>query len=259
MKKLLILTIALLKIANYGFAFETGSNEAAIPIVSVPYTISSPGIYYLANDIFSHANAKITISASNVVLDLGGHALQVSSIDECIYVEGGGPQARVTNVTIQNGALVNNVAGCIFLNFTNGCVIDHVSATAAGQCTLFDFSGVNNRISNCIFASGKPASLQGPFGPHGPAFSTVSLEGCSDLIENNIITSAEAAAIESGTTGAAGQVAESALRNNVVRSPIVATPSPSVSLDEFDVYIGNLFPGKPAGANNVTGGVHATE
>ena len=86
MNKLLILTIALLGIANCGFAFQTGSNEAAIPINSVPYTINSPGIYYLANDIISHANAKITISASNVVLDLGGHTLQVSSTDECIFV-----------------------------------------------------------------------------------------------------------------------------------------------------------------------------
>ena len=258
MNKLPILTIALLGIANCGFAFQTGSNEAAIPINSVPYTISSPGIYYLANDIFSHQNAKITISASSVVLDLGGHTLQVSSTDECIFVEGAGFPNPVTNVTIQNGALVNNVAGCIFLWYANGCVIDHVSATAAGQCTLFDVSGADNRISNCTFASGKPASLQGPFGSHGPALNTVALLGCSDLIENNIITSAEVGAVASGNTGSAASTAGNALRNNVVRSPSLAGAAP-VSLDEYDVYIGNLFPGKPAGATNVTGGVHATQ
>ena len=165
----------------------------------------------------------------------------------------------MTNVTIENGALVNNVAGCIFLQYANGCVIDHVSATAAGQCTLFDVSGANNRISNCIFASGKPASLQGPFGPRGPALNTVNLLGCSDLIENNIITSAEVgAAIASGITGSAASTAGNALRNNVVRSLSLAGTTP-VSLDEYDVYIGNLFPGRPAGATNVTGGVHATE
>jgi hypothetical protein len=259
MKKLLITSIAILGIVHHGFAFDTGSDEAAIPISSVPYTINSPGIYYLAKNIFTNANAKITISASSVVLDLGGHTLQVSSTDECIFVKGtvGGPP--VTNVTIQNGALVNNVAGCIFLNFTNGCVIDHVSATAAGQCTLFDEGGANNRISNCIFASGKPASPQGPFGKNGPAPCTVFLEGCSDLVENNIITSAESGAVESANTGGVG-LATNALRNNVVRTPLFGAPSPSVVLDGFnDVYIGNLFPGKPAGANNVTGGVRATE
>jgi hypothetical protein len=76
------------------------------------------------------------------------------------------------------------------------------------------------------------------------------------LIENDIITSAEVSAIQSSITGCAPSSAGNAVRNNVVRSP---SPDPSVSLDEFDVYIGNLFPGKPAGATNVTGGVHATE
>jgi hypothetical protein len=47
MKRLLILTSAILATANYGFAFEAGSDEAATPINSVPYTITSPGIYYL--------------------------------------------------------------------------------------------------------------------------------------------------------------------------------------------------------------------
>ena len=133
-----------------------------------------------------------------------------------------------------------------------------MSATAAGQCALFDVSGANNRISNCIFASGKPTSLQGPFGRHGPALSTIALLGCSDLIENNIITSAEVGAISSGITGSAASTAGNALRNNVIRSPSLADAAP-VSLDEYDVYIGNLFPGKPAGATNVTGGVHATQ
>jgi hypothetical protein len=256
MKSLLHL-IAILGIALLGSATIASAKNHEIN--SVPYTINSPGFYYLAKNIFTNENAKITISASSVVLDLGGHTLQVSSTDECIFVEGAGFPNPVTNVTIENGALVNNVAGCIFLQYANGCVIDHVSATAAGQCTLFDVSGANNRISNCIFASGKPASLQGPFGPRGPALNTVNLLGCSDLIENNIITSAEVgAAIASGITGSAASTAGNALRNNVVRSLSLAGTTP-VSLDEYDVYIGNLFPGRPAGATNVTGGVHATE
>ena len=80
-------------IVHHGFTFDTGSDEAAIPISSVPYTINSPGIYYLAKNVFTNANAKITISASSVVLDLGGHTLQVSSTDECTFVKGtvGGP------------------------------------------------------------------------------------------------------------------------------------------------------------------------
>ena len=250
MKKLLILAIALLGIVHHGFAFETGSNEAAIPIVSEPSTISSPGIYYLANDIFSDANAKITISASNVVLDLGGHTLQVSSTDECILIAGQtfGPGTVWTgagrgsfNVTIQNGALINNVAGCIFIRAGHGCVIDHVSATSAGQCTLFDEAGASNRISNCIFASGNPATLQGPIGPHGPLEYTVFLLGCGDLFENNVATSITGPAIYSGNTGGVGTTLGNVLRNNVVWSPLA--PISSVLIGQFDVSTGNLFPG----------------
>ena len=248
--------IAILGIALLGSAAIASAQNH--PINSVPYTIDSPGFYYLAKDIFTNENAKITISASNVVLDLGGHTLQVSSTDECIFVEASAFPA-VTNVTIQNGALVNNVAGCLFLLRTNGCVIDHVSATSAAQCTLFDISGANNRISNCVFISGNPRAGQGPIGPHGPAPCNVFLLGCSDLFENNIVTSLQAPAIGSENTGAAGSDLGNALRNNVVRSPSFFSPDPSVALDQFDVYIGNIFPGKPAGATNVTGGVHATE
>jgi hypothetical protein len=266
MKKLLILTGAILGIANYGVAFETAVPEPAIPIVSVPHTISNPGTYYLATNITTSANAKITITASNVVLDLGGHTLSVCSTDACILIQGLTTEQPVTNVTLQNGALVNNVAACISLVRTNGCIIDHVSATSAGQCTLFDLLGANNRISNCIFVSGKPAEQQGPFGPHGPRPCTVSFEGCSDLLYGNIVTSPITLGINSTYSGSAFSAGGNALRNNVVRSDFpfpfpssAAPPPPCVSLDQFDVYIGNLFPGKPAGATNVTGGVHATE
>ena len=249
--------IAIIGIALLGPAAVATAQTRIIN--AVPYTISSPGIYYLANDIISHANAKITITASNVVLDLGGHTLQVSSTDECIFVGFGATPPAPMNVTIKNGALVNNVAGCIFMARAIGCVIDHVSATAAGQCALFDESGINNQISDCIFSSGQPTSPQGPFGCRGPGGSTIELLGCSDLIENNIITSAEVSAISTGSTGCAASPAGNALRNNVIRSAHSVYGVAPVSLDQYDVYIGNLFPGKPAGATNVTGGVHATE
>lgn len=258
MKTLLILLI--LAIANHSSsAIEIISKDSATPIVSVPYTISSPGIYYLANNILSTLNAKITITASNVVLDLGGHKLQVSSIDDCVSVDGSG-SSPATNVTIQNGALVNKVAQCIFLAFGTGCVIDHVSATSAGQCTLYDTLGSGNRISNCVFTSG---TLQnGPMAHYGPAPATVYLAGTGDLLDNNIITSvAGHSAIISGITGTSPSTAGNVVRNNIVYSPTPANPpfNPPVALDSYDVYIGNLFPGKPVGATNIIGGIHATD
>ena len=245
--------MALLGIANYSFAFGIVSKEAAIPIVSVPYTISSPGIYYLANNIFSHANAEITISASNVVLDLGGHTLQVSSTDVCIRIQGQafGPETVWTgsgrgsfNVTIQNGTLVNNVAGCIYIGGGHGCVIDHVSAISVGQCTLMDLMGANNRISNCTFSSGFSAtSWMGPVASHGPSEFTVFLDGCGDLFENNIISSSATIGgpLFSGIDGADGSNLGNVLRNNVIWSAI-PNPRGVHTFGQFDVAVGNLFP-----------------
>ena len=68
-----------------------GSAQTRI-INSVPYTISSSGSYALAHDIITHADAKISIYASNVVLDLEEHTLEVSATDECIGVGFGNPR-----------------------------------------------------------------------------------------------------------------------------------------------------------------------
>jgi hypothetical protein len=250
--------IAIIGIALLGSAaFAIGQTQT---INSVPYTISSPGSYALGNDIISHADAKISITASNVVLDLGGHTLQVSSTDECILI-GFGPPPAPTNVTIKNGALINNVAGCIFVSRAVNLVIDHVSATAAGQCAIFDQAGINNQIKNCTISSGQPTSPQGPIGCRGPGFGAIELLGCSDLIENNVITSAEVSAIATGSTGCAASPAGNVLRNNIIYADSADTENtlPALYLNYTDVYIGNLFPGRPAGATNVTGGVHATE
>jgi hypothetical protein len=234
----LILFIAII-IANHGLA-ET-------PISSVPYAVSAPGVYFLANDIFSKANAKITITASNVLLDLQGRTLQVAATDECIFVDGG------SNVTVQNGVLVNTVGGCISLAGRN-CVIDHIIATSASVCTFCDQGGTNNRINHCVFASGTLS--QGPATAHGDAPVTVFLVGCSDLFEDNIVTSyRQAWAIESVLSPLDGVVLGNALRNNMIRDPY----SPAIQLDQFDTYSGNMFPGQPAGNVNVSGGVPATD
>jgi hypothetical protein len=239
---------------HHSFAFDTGSNEAATPINSVPYTISAPGIYYLAKDIFSSANAKITISANNVLFDLGGHTLQVSAIGECILVEG-------INVTVQNGTLINNIGGGIFLN-AHTSVIDHIVATSAAACAFYDQegeypSGTNNRISNCVFLSGNDVS-SGPVTPRGPALYTVFFFGGGDLFENNIVTSIRPGvpAIYSANTGPVNSSFGNAIRGNIVRVPAGTI---DIDMDEFDTYSGNLFPGQPPGNANVAGGVPATE
>jgi hypothetical protein len=250
------------QIAIFGIAFLGSAaiaNAQIHEIHSVPYTISSPGIYFLLHDIISHANAKITITASNVVLDLGGHTIEVSTTDEIISVGSVFSSAIPNNIVIKDGALINDLAGCILLVDSKQCVLDHVSATAADQCVLLDESGVNNRISHCTFVSGIPTSLLGPVGCRGPGLATVELLGCSDLLEDNIITSAKVSAISTVVTGCAAGSGGNVLRNNIIRAAASSVQGLAVLLDQFDVYIGLFFPGRPAGSINVTGGIHATE
>jgi hypothetical protein len=266
MKKLLILAIAILGIVHPGFAFEAGSTESATSINAVPYTISSPGIYYLASDILN-GTGKITINASNVVLDLGGHTLQVSTPDECVLVQGnsdpGIPSVQNTNVTVQNGVLVNKVASCLNLAFTSNCTLEHLVCISAGQTTLLDGNSTNNRISHCSFTSGKPALPQGPNWKYGPGYCTIMLVGASDLLEDNIITSPITMVIYSFNTGGESSFAGNTLVHNVIHAGSIASPigpvGPGVVLDQYDVYSALFFPGQPAGHVNVSGGVHATE
>jgi hypothetical protein len=168
-------------------------------------------------------------------LDLEGHTLEVSATDECIGVGFGVTPPSLTNITIKNGALINNVAGCILLFRVDQCVVDHVSATAAGLCAFLDESGINNKISHCVFVSGIPASLQGPVGCRGPGLATVELLGCSDLLEDNIITSAGIEAIGAASPGCATTSSGNALRNNVIRANSVISGVTPVSLDQYDV------------------------
>ena len=183
------------------------------------------------------------------MLDLGGHTLQVSSADECILVSGSGSNGPKIfangygsfNVTVQNGVLINNVAGC-FLLAGHACVIDHVSMVSSGLCTLYDEGGVCNRISNCVFASG--TSWEPPIGPHGEFGATVVLLGCGDLFENNMVNSSGFGAVSSSNTGAVGSPLGNVIRNNVIWS---TSPANALGTDEFDVSLGNVIPlGAPA-------------
>jgi hypothetical protein len=50
--------------------------EPRTPISALPFTISSPGSYYVSGDLVVVANQHgISIDASNVTLDLGGFEL----------------------------------------------------------------------------------------------------------------------------------------------------------------------------------------
>ena len=72
-------------------------------INTLPYTISVPGDYLLERNLQSTAPTLITITASDVTLDLNGHTLSSASSQYAIHVK------SVQNVVIKNGSIRNPV------------------------------------------------------------------------------------------------------------------------------------------------------
>ena len=110
LKGLFLLNVTLLllffntSIVFADFYVIAGSRGVGTKITSLPYTIASPGFYYITQDLsISNANG-INITADNVTLDLMGFSLMgagVSSGFHGVYMGGR------TNVEIRNGTIRN--------------------------------------------------------------------------------------------------------------------------------------------------------
>jgi hypothetical protein len=81
-------------------ASTDGVRQAGTPISSLPFTISQPGSYYVTRDLTAGFGQNgVTISASNVTLDLNGFTLHGTSQTGDAVLITGSPSA----ITIENG------------------------------------------------------------------------------------------------------------------------------------------------------------
>ncbi len=128
-------------------------NANTIRITSIPFTISQPGAYLLADDMDnSVADADgITITSSQVTLDLGGFVLSAGTTagDDGIVVVGDQIGIYILNGVVDgwggDGINASSCDGCLFErlrvsnNTQNGlltgftAVVDHVIASFNGQ------------------------------------------------------------------------------------------------------------------------------
>ena len=130
--------------------------EPRTPISSAPYTISSPGSYYLTTNLVgTSGNNGITISSSQVVLDMEGFALTgVSGSSSGISIG-----ATCTNVTVRNGSL-NGWGVCGVYATGQGVLLEQLHAAGntsygldtGGGSTVRDCTSVRNGDSG-IYAS----------------------------------------------------------------------------------------------------------
>jgi hypothetical protein len=116
-------------------------------ITSVPYTISTPGFYYLGGNLtYSGSTNAITVSADNVTLDLMGFSLTNSGALGSTY---GINLTGRTNVEIRNGTVSGFNWGVYDgLVSTNG---KHraINVRAYGNSVGITLAGINNLIKGC--------------------------------------------------------------------------------------------------------------
>jgi hypothetical protein len=119
MKKITLVSLLVL-IASSAFAFDTSQPVTATAITSLPFTISSPGNYYLPTDLnFTGAGVAILINASGVVLDLNGRSINAIGSAHSPGVGIGVAVVNREDVIIQNGNINGFGAYGILLDANN--------------------------------------------------------------------------------------------------------------------------------------------
>jgi hypothetical protein len=122
--------------------------EHRTPISSLPYSILSPGSYYITTNLTGTASQNgINIVSGNVTLDLNGFSLTgVPNSDVGVYVDG-----VITNVTVVNGIIThwggNGLDGFTFSPVQN-LLLEHLNCSAnTGQGVIVQGSSV---IKDCL-------------------------------------------------------------------------------------------------------------
>jgi hypothetical protein len=128
--------------------------EARTPISSAPFTISSPGSYYLTNNITApNGVTAITVNASNVTIDLNGFSLigQGSTAANGINVA-----TTQTNLCVKNGA-ITGFAGTAINGFINTGFIQNISNARFEKLIITSnkgngiYAGDNCEVRDCVF------------------------------------------------------------------------------------------------------------
>src|ERR1017187_8813881 len=133
--------------------------EARTPISSVPYTISAPGSYYLTGNLAVSSGTAITITASQVTLDLNGFTLsstEATPTGTGILLAGGN-----TDITIRNGHITGGVtysggnytgsgfASGIYCSFPlNNVLVSGVSVSGCAYYGIYLF-GNSTTVESC--------------------------------------------------------------------------------------------------------------
>lgn len=157
---------------------------APVVISTLPATISAPGNYVLATSLTSNsAGAAITITASEVVLNLNGVSLNAGTAAQTvgvgigILIEGG------TSVVIQNGDIGSFGLAGVFMSTgtstTSSNIKNVVRDVRFNGClyAVLDVGGTANLVKDCLAQGGAIGFLE--IGGNGNRVTNCTFEGQS--------------------------------------------------------------------------------
>jgi hypothetical protein len=184
-RALLAAGLMLLSVASYG---QTS-------ISSVPYTITGPGTYVLANNLLysSASGAAIKISSPNVTLDFDGHFVAFTAASPENY---GVAVNQVRNVTIENGKVTGFYYGIYFSNGSGdlannaGHIVENMRITHCSVAVQLNFG------SGCVIRN----NYINGFGTRFPVGVYLGGGGGNQLIRNRVLNCYEGIAAFDGNS-----------------------------------------------------------
>ena len=135
--------------ADGEFYVIAGGGGVGTKISSLPYTISTPGFYYLSKDL-STSGAGITVNVDNVTIDLMGFSLKYTGITGAAGIDMNGR----TNVEIRNGTVISFSYGIHESNATNGAKHRVINVRAINNSYGIWLAGVNHLVNGCTGSNG---------------------------------------------------------------------------------------------------------
>ena len=120
--------------------------RAATVIGSLPYVITTPGVYELKSNLTANGTVGITVQAANVVINLNGFTLAQGQTGS--GNQNDGIDISADNVTVRNGTISGFNSG-VSLTGSQGKAQDLKLLGNATNGVLL-FSGNDNAVVNCF-------------------------------------------------------------------------------------------------------------
>jgi hypothetical protein len=156
-------------------------------ITTLPYTINTPGAYYLGGNLSAASGDGITITSDDVTIDLMGFNLNGPGNGTGIFMSGR------TNVEIRNGTITNWQTG---IWESSGVAICHriLNVRLSGCNYGMTLQGNGHLVKGCE-AIGNPGVRGFWIGGVGTVrgcqasnFNSVGIDGSSSIVSGNVVT-----------------------------------------------------------------------